>query len=68
MTLNPREQEIVKLLAAGHTDSVIADQLDISLRTVTYTVSRLMDRYQVKNRFQLGLALAAEQPDEPPAS
>lgn len=60
MHLTPRESAIVVLLAAGHTDAVIAAKLDISVRTIAYTLSSLMERYQVTNRFQLGLRLGAE--------
>ncbi|WP_155368986.1 helix-turn-helix domain-containing protein [Catellatospora vulcania] len=60
MHLTPRERSIVALLAAGHTDAAIAAQLDISVRTIAYTLSALMDRYAVTNRFQLGLRLGEE--------
>jgi DNA-binding CsgD family transcriptional regulator len=60
MHLSPRESAIVVLLAAGHTDAAIAAKLDISVRTIAYTLSSLMERYQVTNRFQLGLRLGAE--------
>ncbi|WP_196278985.1 helix-turn-helix transcriptional regulator [Catellatospora vulcania] len=58
--LAPRESAIVALLAAGHTDASIAAKLDISVRTIAYTLSALMDRYAVSSRFQLGLRLGAE--------
>jgi len=60
MTLNPREKAIVALLANGYTDASIADKLDLSVRTIAYTVSGLMERYHVTNRFQLGLKLGAQ--------
>jgi DNA-binding CsgD family transcriptional regulator len=56
---SPREQSIVALLAAGHTDASAAAQLGVSIRTVAYAVRGLMDRYNVQNRFQLGLVLGA---------
>ena len=67
MTLNERERAIIALLAAGYTDALVAEQLEISRRTIAYTVSEVMERYQVKNRFQLGLVLGAEaaRPDAP---
>lgn len=58
--LTPRENTIVMLLAKGHTDASIANKLDISVRTIAYTLSGLMERYDVVNRFQLGLRLGAE--------
>jgi DNA-binding NarL/FixJ family response regulator len=57
MNLTPREQAIVSLLAAGHTDASTAHQLGISSRTIAYTLRALMDRYGVQNRFQLGLMI-----------
>ncbi|WP_144123092.1 helix-turn-helix transcriptional regulator [Catellatospora sichuanensis] len=58
--LTPRESTIVVLLARGYTDAALAAKLDISVRTIAYTLSALMDRYDVINRFQLGLRLGAE--------
>jgi len=57
--LTAREQAIVTLLAAGHTDSSASAELGLSLRTVGYAIRALMDRYGVENRFQLGLLLGA---------
>jgi DNA-binding CsgD family transcriptional regulator len=59
VTLSERETAIIQLLAAGHTDAATAAQLGLSVRTVAYTLRGLMDRYQVQNRFQLGLVLGA---------
>ncbi len=58
--LSPRESIVVVLLAKGYTDASIASKLDISVRTIAYTLSDLMDRYDVTNRFQLGLRLGAD--------
>ena len=55
--LTAREKALVELLAAGHTDASAARRLGISPRTVSYTLQSLMDRLEVENRFQLGLAL-----------
>ncbi|WP_166381433.1 helix-turn-helix domain-containing protein [Catellatospora methionotrophica] len=66
MQLTPRESTIVALMAAGHTDAAIAAQLDLSVRTIAYTLSALMERFEVSNRFQLGLRLGAEAPQQTP--
>jgi DNA-binding CsgD family transcriptional regulator/sugar-specific transcriptional regulator TrmB len=66
MKLTPREQAIVSMLAAGHTDASTAHQLGISSRTIAYTLRGLMDRYGVQNRFQLGLMLGAYAGDQIP--
>ncbi|WP_155375145.1 helix-turn-helix transcriptional regulator [Catellatospora vulcania] len=58
--LSPRESTIVTLLADGHSDAAIIARLDLSVRTIAYTVAGLMERYRVTNRFQLGLRLGAE--------
>jgi LuxR family transcriptional regulator, transcriptional regulator of spore coat protein len=59
ITLSPREQALIALLAAGHTDATAARNLRISERSVSTIVRSLMDRLGVDNRFQLGLALGA---------
>ncbi|MFC7241755.1 LuxR C-terminal-related transcriptional regulator [Catellatospora aurea] len=66
--LSPRESAIVVLLADGHTDAAITTRLDLSMRTIAYTVAGLMERYQVTNRFQLGLRLGAEAAQQAAAS
>ncbi|MBB5868370.1 DNA-binding CsgD family transcriptional regulator [Allocatelliglobosispora scoriae] len=55
--LTPREQNLVALLAQGHTDASAARELRIGVRSVTKIIRGLMDRLHVENRFQLGLAL-----------
>lgn len=57
--LSPREERLIALLAAGHTDETAARHLRISSRSVTGILRALMDRLGVQNRFQLGLALGA---------
>jgi len=59
INLTPREKSLVALLAAGHTDVTAADRLNLSVRTVAYTLRALMDRLGVENRFQLALLLGA---------
>ncbi|WP_329107818.1 LuxR C-terminal-related transcriptional regulator [Micromonospora sp. NBC_01699] len=59
ITLTPREQALVALLSAGHTDVSAAKELKLSVRTVAYTMRELMDRLGVENRFQLALLLGA---------
>jgi DNA-binding CsgD family transcriptional regulator len=59
ITLTPREQALVALLSAGHTDVSAANELKLSVRTVAYTMREMMDRLGVENRFQLALLLGA---------
>ncbi len=51
--LTPREREILKLIAEGHTSREIADSLYISLKTVTGHRTRLMEKLGLHNRTDL---------------
>ncbi|WP_327007955.1 helix-turn-helix transcriptional regulator [Dactylosporangium sp. NBC_01737] len=53
--LQPSEVELVRLLAAGHTDEASARRLGVSLRTVRRLVARLMERLDAESRFQAGV-------------
>ncbi|MFI5843859.1 LuxR C-terminal-related transcriptional regulator [Catenuloplanes sp. NPDC051500] len=70
--LSTREQAIIALLSAGHSEAAIAAELGLSRRTVVYTLRALMDRLGVQNRFQLALLLGAARavpiPEAPPPS
>jgi DNA-binding CsgD family transcriptional regulator len=59
-SLSAREQAIVGLLAAGATDAAVAATLNISVRTIAYTLRDLMERHGVQTRFQLGLVLGSQ--------
>jgi len=60
VALTERERTLIDLLAAGYTDAAVSRRLGMSARTIGYTLRGLMDRLQVENRFQLGLALGAQ--------
>ncbi|MEJ3745793.1 LuxR C-terminal-related transcriptional regulator [Actinomycetes bacterium KLBMP 9797] len=66
LTLSARERALVVLLAAGHTDVTAAQELGISARSVSSILRHLMDRLEVANRFQLGVALGALRVVPPP--
>jgi predicted ATPase/DNA-binding CsgD family transcriptional regulator len=58
--LSPREQELVTLVARGHTDTQIAGQLYISVRTVRSHLDRIRDKTGYRRRADLTrLALQA---------
>ncbi|GAA3348474.1 LuxR family transcriptional regulator [Amorphoplanes nipponensis] len=57
--LTTREQAILDMLAAGHSEQTAAHELGLSRRTVVYALRGLMDRLGVENRFQLALVLGA---------
>ena len=62
-SLSDREHRLVELLAEGHTDATAAQALQVSERTVSTSIRSLMDRFEVDNRFQLGLALGSAMPE-----
>lgn len=54
---DPRRQMLIALLMTGSTDSAIATQLGINVRSVRRWISELMDELGVTTRLQLGAAL-----------
>ncbi len=52
-SLTARQKEILKLVALGHTNREIGEQLDISVRTVEVHRFNLMRRLRVRNVAQL---------------
>ena len=51
--LTPREREILKLIAEGHTSREIADTLFISLKTVYGHRTKIMEKLGLRNRTEL---------------
>jgi DNA-binding CsgD family transcriptional regulator len=49
-SLTPRELEVLRMLAAGHSDRAIADALFIGERTVNTHVARVFDKLGVRTR------------------
>ena len=54
---DPRRQMLISLLMTGSTDSAIATQLGINVRSLRRWISELMDELGVTTRLQLGAAL-----------
>ncbi len=52
-SLTSRQKEILKLVALGHTNREIGEQLEISVRTVEVHRFNLMRRLRVRNVAQL---------------
>lgn len=50
--LSKRELEVLQLMAAGHSNAEIADQLFVSLNTVKTHSSRIYEKLDVKRRTQ----------------
>jgi len=58
--LTRRESDVLRLLAAGHSDRAIADELFLSVRTVEAHVSRTINKLGAKSRTAaVGAAIAA---------
>lgn len=65
---DPRRQMLISLLMTGSTDSAIASQLGINVRSVRRWISELMDELGVTTRLQLGAALVRSDSMRAPAS
>ena len=53
LSVTPRQREILKMVALGHTNREIAESLAISIRTVEVHRFNLMRRLNVRNVAQL---------------
>lgn len=59
--LTPRELEVLAMMAKGYTNAEIADEMFISLRTITTHCSNIFSKLEVKNRAAaIALALTEE--------
>jgi DNA-binding CsgD family transcriptional regulator len=56
--LGAQERELIRLLAAGHTDEAAARKLAISLRSVQRMMTSLTERLNAASRFQAGVHAA----------
>jgi two-component system response regulator NreC len=52
-TLSDREQEVLQLVALGHTGREIADRLSLSVKTVETYRARGMDKLHLRSRAAL---------------
>jgi DNA-binding NarL/FixJ family response regulator len=55
--LSPRQRDVLELLASGHSNDEVADQLNLSVNTVKYHVRGLYRRLGVHTRAQATRAL-----------
>jgi DNA-binding NarL/FixJ family response regulator len=51
--LSPREKEVLRLIALGHTYKETARRLDIAAKTVERHVSSVLRKLQLSNRHEL---------------
>ena len=51
--LTPREEEVVKLIAEGHSSKDIADQLTISIKTVERHRANILEKLGMRDRTEL---------------
>lgn len=56
--LTPREREVMELILAGKFNKVIADQLNIAMRTVEVHRARIFEKMGVRSAVELSQALA----------
>lgn len=59
--LTPREREVLRLLAEGATNRVIADELSVSAETIKSHVRNIMQKLHVKDRTQAAVIAARQQ-------
>lgn len=52
LKLNEREQQILKFLAMGYSNSAIASELQVSQRTIERNLSQILDLLNVTSRFE----------------
>ena len=64
--LTPREIDVLKFLGQGYSNQEIADQLTISVRTVTTHVRNILDKLQLANRTQAALYAVEQGFAKPP--
>jgi DNA-binding CsgD family transcriptional regulator len=60
--LSPREHEVARLVALGHTNLAIADALGISTWTVSTYLRRMFAKFEVSNRAALVATIGASAP------
>jgi DNA-binding NarL/FixJ family response regulator len=49
-TLTPREEEVVRLIGLGHSNKEIAEQLDVSVKTVETHKARSLEKLKITSR------------------
>ena len=54
VTLTKKERELLDLLGEHLPNEIIAERLGLSKRSVENYVSRIFDKFNVKNRYELG--------------
>jgi len=57
--LGPQREQVLRLLAAGHTDDAIARRLGVSVRTARRVASDLLSKLNAQSRFQAGARAVA---------
>lgn len=58
-TLSPRQSEILQSVISNHGNKEIASKLNITVRTVKFHISSLLDKFGVNNRSELARKAAA---------
>jgi len=69
LNLSPREEQILQLVSKGHSNKLIADQLDMSFDTVRTHLKRVFKKLHVKSRTEAAMSyinskMSEQRPDE----
>ena len=58
--LTPRENDILELIQKGYTNSLIAEELDISIPTVKTHVRNILGKLELKSRYEIKYLLNSD--------
>lgn len=60
--LTPREQEVMAMILRGASNKAIGEALFISIKTVEFHISNILQKFGLKNRIELISFLMGEDP------
>lgn len=63
--LTPREWEVLRLVAAGHTNREVAERLRVSENTVKFHMRSILDKLHLRNRTEVTAWVSARNATEP---
>ncbi len=66
-SLTPREREVMDMVVAGKLNKIIADSLDISIKTVEVHRARVMEKLEARSVADLVQQVMSAQEGKPPA-
>lgn len=63
--LTPREAEVLRLVAEGHSNKEIARQADMQEKTVKHHMTRILQKLNVRNRTEAAMILRGDRTQRP---